>query len=478
MSADGRTRILVLGGGFGGLYAALELERGLAREADIEVTLVNRENYTVFTPMLHEVAASDLDLTNIVNPIRKLLRRVSFFAGDVESIDLERKVVTVSHGLDRHEHEMPYDHVVLALGSVTNFQNVPGLREHALTMKSLGDAITLRNRLIAHLEEADTECCSLIHEPLLTFVVGGGGFAGVETIAGMNDFLRDALPYFPRLTEKHIRVVLVHSGSVILPELGEKLGLYTQRKLAERGVEIRTNARVTAVDGDTITLSDGATIRGRTLVWTAGTAPSPILQALPCVKEKGRLVVSEHLELPDWPGVWALGDCAVIMNRRTGKPHPPTAQHALREGKVVARNIAASVRGGRRSAFDFATIGQLAAIGRRTGVAQILGVNFSGFIAWWMWRTIYLSKLPRLEKKVRVMLDWTLDLLFSKDLVQFVNFRPATAGQRGFEIEAPSAREAAGRADHGASAATGRDSEPAMARTHASQRPRPEVAHS
>ncbi len=450
-SAGARTRVLILGGGFGGLYAALELERGLARDADVEVTLVNRENYTVFTPMLHEVAASDLDLTNIVNPIRKLLRRVNFFAGDVEAIDLDRKSVTVSHGLDRHTHDLPYDHLVLALGSVTNLGTVPGLRERALTMKSLGDAVTLRNRLIAHLEEADTECCSLIREPLLTFVVAGGGFAGVETIAGLNDFLREAVRFYPRLSEKLLRVVLVHSGPVILPELGEKLGRYAQRKLAERGVEIHVNARVSEVGHDRIVLTDGTAIRGRTLVWTAGTAPSPLLEALPCAKAKGRLVVNEHLEVADRPGVWALGDCAVITNRRTGKPHPPTAQHALREGKVLAENIRATLRGGRRRAFDFATIGQLAAIGRRSGVAQIFGVNFSGFVAWWMWRTIYLSKLPRLEKKVRVMLDWTLDLLFSKDLVQFVNFRPTQAGLRGFETETPAMDAAAGPAGGAAS---------------------------
>lgn len=417
------TRILILGGGFGGLYAALELEKTLARRQDIEVTLVNRENFSLFTPMLHEVAASDLDLTHIVNPIRKLLRRVKFLEGDVESVDLRAKEVVVSHGSDHHHHALGYDHLVMALGSITNFFNLPGLQERALTMKTLGDAIELRNRLIQHLEEADFECSVGMREHMLTFVVAGGGFAGVETIAAMNDFLREALRFYPHLSEDLIRMVLVHPGPLILPELGDKLGAYAQGKLAERKVEIRVNTRVQGVSAEGVQLSDGTNIPTDTLIWTAGTSPNPLLSTLPCGKERGRVVVNEFLEVPDWPGVWALGDCAVIPDRRTGKPCPPTAQHALREGKTVAQNIAAAIDGGRKRPFAFATMGQLAAIGRRTGVASILGYNFSGFFAWWLWRSIYLSKLPRFEKKLRVALDWTLDLIFAKDLVQFMTFR-------------------------------------------------------
>ena len=419
-------KIIILGGGFGGLYVATELEKCLAADSDVEVTLVNRENFFLFTPMLHEVAASDLDLSNIVNPVRKLLRRVHFFAADVEAVDVVRKKVTVSHGTDHHHHELDYDYLVVALGSITNFFNLPGLEERALTMKSLGDAIHLHNRLIAFLEEADTECASEIRRPLMTFVVAGGGFAGVETVAGINDFVREALKFYPNLSRDVVRMVLVHPGQVILPELGEKLGSYAQKKLAERGVDIRVNTKVTGVSDDAVELSDGTRIRSKTLVWTAGTSPNMLLAKLPCKKDRGRLHVNEYLEVTDWPGVWALGDCANVPDLTTGQYCPPTAQHALREGKVVAQNIAAEIRGGKKKAFSFATIGQLAAIGRRTGVARILGVNFSGFIAWFLWRTIYLSKLPRFEKKLRVALDWTLDLLFTKDLVQFETFRART----------------------------------------------------
>ena len=415
-------RILILGGGFAGLYTAMQLEKTLARDPDVEVTLVNRENFFLFTPMLHEVAASDLDLTTIVNPVRKMLKRVNFFAGEVESIDLSRKQVVVSHGFDHHHHSLEYDHLVVGLGSITNFYNLPGLEQRALTMKSLGDAMTLRNHLIAHLEEADSECCAVKH-PLLTFVVAGGGFAGVETVAGLNDFVRESLASYPHLTERMLRLVLVHPGAVILPELGEKLGAYAQKKLAGRGVEIRVNTKVEAVSERGISLSDGTMIETNTLVWTAGTSPNPLLQGLECKKERGRLVVNEYMEVADWPGVWALGDCAAVPDRTTGKSCPPTAQHALRQGQVLARNITAAVRGGQKKPFVFSTLGQLASIGKRTGVANILGVNFSGFIAWWLWRTIYLSKLPRFEKKLRVGLDWSLDLLFSKDIVQFLMVR-------------------------------------------------------
>jgi NADH dehydrogenase len=424
--SNGKPRVLILGGGFGGMYAALEFERALSRGADLDVTLVNRDNFFLFTPMLHEVAASDLDITNIVSPVRKLLRRVKFFHGDIESIDLANKRVGLSHGHEEHCHSLPYDHLVLALGSTTNFFNLPGLEDRALTMKSLDDAISLRNRLIANLEEADFECCAPLRAPLLNFVVAGGGFAGVETIAGMNDFLREAVKFYPHLREDMLRVILVHPGKIILPELGEKLGAYAKRKLIERNVEVHSNCKVTAVTDREVILSDGTRITTNTLVWTAGTCPNSLLDTLPCAKERGRVLVNEYLEVPDWPGVWAFGDCAVVPDRKTGKSHPPTAQHALREGKVAAQNILATLRGDQKKPFLFSTIGLLAPIGKRSGVANILGVNFSGFIAWWLWRTIYLMKLPRFEKKVRVAFDWTLDLLFSKDLVQFRTARSST----------------------------------------------------
>jgi NADH dehydrogenase len=415
-------RILILGGGFAGLAAAVELDKTIAADVDVEVTVVNRENFFLFTPMLHEVAAGDLDLTTIVNPARKMLQRARFFAGEVQEINLPSKQVVVTHGFDHHSHSLEYDFLVLGLGSVTNFYGLPGLQERALTMKSLNDAMRLRNHLIAHLEEADSECCQ-VKTPLLTFVVAGGGFAGVETVAGLNDFVRGAVRSYPRLREDMLRVMLVDPGGVILPELNQDLGRYAQEKLAARKVEIRLKTKVEEFTEQGVRLSDGTTILSNTLVWTAGTSPNPLLKGLPCQKDRGRIIVNEYFEVPGHNNVWAVGDCAAVPNLKTGSYHPPTAQHALRQGRTLARNIAACIRGGEKKPFIFTTIGQLAAIGRRTGVANIMGVNFSGFLAWWLWRTIYLSKLPRLEKKVRVALNWALDLIFSKDLVQFLDIR-------------------------------------------------------
>ena len=330
--------------------------------------------------MLHEVAASDLDLTHIVNPIRKMLRHVRFFEGEVQSVDLVHRCVVVAHGFDQHTHTLEYDHIVFALGCVTNFYNIPGLQERAVTMKSLGDAIALRNRLIEHLEEADTECAANDREPLLTFVVAGGGFAGVETIGSINDFLKEALSFYPNLKPEMLRVVLVHPGEFVLPELDEELGRYASRKLAERGVEIHPNTKVKGVTPREVLLTDDTRISSFTLVWTAGTSPHPLLNQLNLPKERNRLKANAAMGIEGFPDVWALGDCAVIPDEKGGY-QPPTAQHASREGKVLAHNILDRIRGEDLVPFRFKTLGLLASIGRRTGVARILGVNFSGFLA-------------------------------------------------------------------------------------------------
>jgi len=248
-------------------------------------------------------------------------------------------------------------------------------------------------------------------------VVAGGGFAGVETIAAMHDFVHDSLRYYPGLRPEHVRMVLVHSGPRILPELTDKLGRYAEKKLAARGVELRLGTRVTGLCRDAVELSDGTQITSTSLVWTAGSAPNPSVAGLPCANERGRVLVDPMMRVPGWPGVWALGDCALVPDGRGGF-HPPTAQHACRQGRVLAKNLAASEFGGKERPFSFRTLGQLASLGRRSGVASVFGCNFSGFPAWWLWRTIYLAKLPRFERKFRVALDWTLDLVFAKDLVQ------------------------------------------------------------
>jgi NADH:ubiquinone reductase (H+-translocating) len=420
----GKGRILILGGGFAGAFAAMHLEKRLAGTPDLEIALIAKENFVLFTPMLHEVAGSDVAITDIVQPLRKILHRARVGIAEVETIDLVGKQVRIRHKDLPNAYEVTYDQLVLALGAVTNFYHTPGLEAHALTMKTLGDAILLRNRVIDALELADNQAVEAERNKTLTVVVAGGGFAGIETAGSVNDFLRQAMRFYPRLKKDMIRVVVVHPGDYILPELGMSLGNYAEEKLRAHGVDVRLNTKVVGYDGQEVTLDDGGKIPTRMLIWTAGTTPAQVLSRLGCELHQGRVVTNECMQVPNCPGVWALGDCALVPDPlNPGKFYPPTAQHAIRMAAVLAKNIAATTRGLPPQPFKFKTLGLLATIGRRAGVAEILGMKFSGIIAWWLWRAIYLSLMPGLQKKVRVALDWTLDLFFSKDIVQLPTLR-------------------------------------------------------
>jgi NADH:ubiquinone reductase (H+-translocating) len=422
MGAEMAKRVLILGGGFGGIYAAMELDRVLAPDRDVKITLVNRENFFLFTPMMHEVAAGDMHITNIVAPIRQLLKRVDFLQGDVENIDLQAKQVTVLHCSGRERDVLHYDYLLMALGSTTNFFNLPGVEENVVTMKSLSDAINLRNLLIGSLEEAEFDAAIGHQKPLLTYVVAGAGFAGVETIAALNDFVRDALKFYPHLSEDMVRVVLVDLIPNVLPELGEELGQYAGKKLSERNVELKLNTKIVGYSERGLEFDGGDFIRAVLVVWTAGVRAHPLVKELTCKIEKGKAVVNEFLEVENADNAWALGDCAMAIDPQTRKPYPPTAQHATRMAKTAAHNIAAAVRGrSEKLPFRYKSVGSLAAIGRRTGVAKIMGMKFSGLLAWFLWRSIYLMKLPKLDRKIRVALDWALDLIFPKDFVQFMS---------------------------------------------------------
>lgn len=427
---DNPKRILILGGGFAGAYAALELEKLLRKRRDVEVTLVSQENFVLFTPMLHEVTGGDVNITDIVQPLRKMLRRTRVLIVKVEVIDLTNKQVHVRHENTGFQFEIPYDQLVLAVGAVTNFYNTPGLEEHALTMKTLGDAILLRNRAIDSMGIAENVEEEAIRRMSLTVVFAGGGFAGVESAGAINDLMREVIRFYPTLTKDMIRVVIVHSGEVILPELSATLGEFAEKKLRKRGVEILLKTRVTGYDGQEVSLNNGTAIRSRTLVWTAGITPSAVLSRLPCKLERGRVVADDCMQVPQFPGVWALGDCALIPDPyNPGGYYPPTAQHATRQAVVLAKNIVASLAGQPPRPFRFKILGLLATIGYRTGVAEIFGLRFSGIIAWWMWRAIYLSKLPGLQKKTRVAIDWFFDLFFSKDIVQLPTLRSPTISE-------------------------------------------------
>ncbi len=441
-SDDGKhVRVLVLGGGFAGWYAARTLAEAVPSTPGLDVTLVDCEDFLLFTPMLHEVAASDVDPTDIVVPLLSRNSRVHFAKGEIKEIDLANKRVTVVDPLSGQAHALEGEFLVLALGATSNFYDLPGVEENAITMKALEDAFYLRSHIIRRLEGAALEGFER-SAASLTFVVCGGGFAGVETVGAMVDFLEGATQIHPKtLRREMIHTVLLHAGPELLPELGTSLGAYARQKLRERGVEVQVATKVTGYqDGAVMFEKDGVEHRipTNTLVWTAGVKPSPVLATLPAQKVKGRLLTTPSLELPEWPGVYAVGDCAAIPHPgRPGKFYGTTAQNGLREGRRAARNILRARRGQTLLPFRYRELGQLAAIGQRRGVANVLGFHFSGFLAWWMWRMVYLWKLPGLSKKVRVAFDWTLDIFLPKDRVTFhpprvpAMDRPRSAGIAG-----------------------------------------------
>jgi NADH dehydrogenase len=411
-----QSNVVIIGGGFAGLYTALGLEKLLKHEDRITVTLLNSENFFLFTPMLPETGASSIATRHIVSPLRKLLRRTRFAEVTVEAINLDSQVISARHSLTGCALEFSYDHLVLTLGGVTNYFGVPGAAEHSIPFKTLGDAIFVRNHTIDKLEEAAVE--PEREDELLTFVVVGGGLTGVEVSGALNDFVRDAAEYYPEIDRKRIRVMLVEAGPRLMLEMNEKLAMFAEQIMRKRGIDVRTQTSVVKIDESGFELSTGERISTQTIIWGAGVAPNPLIATLDLPKERGRIRVNECLEVEGRTNVWALGDCAHIPDPRTGKPHPPTAQHAVREGKLAARNIAASFGIGKRRPFDYKTMGQMAIVGERTGVADVMGYRFSGIFAWFLWRTYYLNRIPQLEKKIRVVLDWTLDLFFSRDLVQ------------------------------------------------------------
>jgi NADH dehydrogenase len=435
-------RIVILGGGFAGTAVALRLEQRFRRDDRVEITLIDIENFFTFTPLLPEVPSGSIQPKHIVFPLRALLRQTIVRQASVKSIDLDEKTVTAAHCGACGDETVQFDQLVFALGSVPNFFGLPGVAENAFTIKGLADATALHAHVIDKLEHADLQPDPVIRRKLLTFVVAGGGFAGVETLAELNDFVRGASRFYPRVRPDEIRMVLVHSGERILPEVSESLSRFALDKLRSRGIDVLLKTRVASCSTQKVQFTNGTHIDAHTFVWAAGTAPSPMLDLVPVWRNKsGRVVVDATMAVKDCPCVWAAGDSASIPDLVTGGTCPPTAQFALRQGRRLADNIAAVMSGGDPKPFRFKALGLLAGLGRRSAVAEILGLRFSGFIAWWVWRTIYLLKLPGFERKLRVAIDWTLDLFFARDIVYL---RPlhAAPGQRA--VSRPASAECDG----------------------------------
>ena len=411
-------RIVILGGGFGGLHLALALEKSLAQENGVDVTLVNDENYFQYTPMLPEVVGSDIELSHVVVGTRQLFRHVHFCKGMVKSIALPDKRVTIAEGLNNARPlDIPYDYLVIGLGSVTNFYNSPGLERYALTMKTLGDAILLRNRMIELLTQADREPLAEARSAMLTFVVAGGGFSGAETAAAMNDFLKASCKFFSNLHVQDVKVVLVHPGDVILPELDEKLGMYAQKVMTVAGLDIRLKTKVLAYVDRNVQLNDGsaqgehAVVDGRRISQSAGCSAS-----LPKGEGSYRCqCLHGGRGLAGRVGAWRLRFDPDAYRWKILSADRPTRGGSIKGSR---RQHPRAIHGGDKKPFVFRELGRVAAIGRRRGVANVLGIDFSGPIAWMMWRALNLSLIPGTQRKLRIMLDWGLDLVFPKDMVE------------------------------------------------------------
>ena len=421
-----RTRIVILGGGFAGVTTAEHLEQAFGADRTVSLTLVSETNALLFTPMLAEVAASSLEPTHISSPLRTSLRRTAVVRGRVVAIDFDGRHVRLAPEADPLTGELtvpgreePFDQLVLALGSVSNYLGLKNVQAEAFDFKTLVDAIRIRNHVIDAFERADREPGPADRRALVTIVVAGGGFAGVELAGALNDFTRGMLVYYPHIPPEELRIIVVHSRDRILPELSESLAAYALDRLAARGVTFKLNARVADARRGVVVLNPAEEIRTETLIWTAGVTPNPLLAALSLERDRrGAVMVDSTLAVPGRPGVWALGDCAAVVDGRTGQPCPPTAQFALREAAMLARNIHASVRGRPLKPFHFDALGTLCVVGHHTACAEIKGLRFSGFFAWLLWRGIYLAKLPGLERKVRVVADWLIELFFPRDIVQ------------------------------------------------------------
>lgn len=434
-----KTHIVILGGGFAGMTAATNLEHVFGADPSVDFTLVSDTNALLFTPMLAEVAGSSVEPTHISSPLRTGLHRTQVIRGRVNAIDQEKNKITLSMDdpLSGDEfaaettREIPYNHLVLALGTVSNYMGLENVQRVAFNFKTLMDAMRIRNHVIGMFERADNEPDEVKRQEILTFVVAGGGFAGVELAGALNDFARGILSDYPNLRAEELHIILVHARDRILPELSDSLADYALDRMKARGVSFKLNARLADAGPGVVVLKPEEEIRAQTLVWTAGNTPHPLLKTLNVEHDRrGAVVADPTLAVKGRHGLWVAGDCGAINDAKTRKPCPPTAQYALREAITLAHNIHASIKGKPLKPFHFDSLGGLCVVGHHTACAELTiplarqhTVRFAGLLAWLLWRAIYLSKLPGLERKVRVFTDWVIEIFFPRDIVQTIDFK-------------------------------------------------------
>ena len=408
-------RIVVLGGGFAGVATARRLERVLRRRTDVEITLVSRENFFMLTPLLFEACSGRLELRHCAQPIRAALQRARFIEAAVESVDLERQLVRAVVPMGG-AHVLPYDHLVVALGASTNDGLIPG-SSNALTFKTMADALVLRNHLIECFERADAAADAAERHRCLAVVMIGGGLVGVELVGELTAFADDVLRFYPRIRRDEVSFRLFEAGPRILPEIDEKLASKAAQVLQRRGVDIRASTAVRSIEAGRVRL-ESETIEAGTIVLAAGIVPSAVASAIPVLHDqRGRIDVDATMRSRSHPRIWALGDCAAIPGP-DGRPYPALAQHAIREARHLAQNIRADLDGQPASAFMFRSLGTMASLGHTRAVALVLGVRLTGFLAWWIRRTYYLFQMPRWDRRLRIVLDWTVALFFRPDITR------------------------------------------------------------
>jgi NADH dehydrogenase len=407
--------VVILGGGFGGLYAARKLERTLPPHA-AKVTIVTDVNFMLYTPLLPGAGAGTLEPRHVVVPLREHLSRTDLLLGRVTGADPDRNIVnvTTAEGQDR---ELPYDQLIIALGSVSRTMPVPGLREHAVGFKTLSDAIALRNQIIHTLERAESVEDEAQRRALLTYVFVGAGYAGLEGLAELQDFAADVVDLYPRARLDGLRFILVEARDRVMPEISADLAAFATSELRKRGIDVRTSTTVERISADSVELSDGELVPCRTVAWTAGVQPAPVVAQMGLPLDKGgRIVVDRYCRVDGRDNVWAIGDAAAVPDpARAGQPTPPTCQHALRQGRTVARNVAAALGAGHAKPFTYKTLGVFVDMGHQKAVAETVGIKWRGFPAWFLARTYHLAMMPGIKRQLRLMLDWTVDLLFGRD---------------------------------------------------------------
>lgn len=427
--ARNKKKIVILGGGFAGVECARRLEKEFGNNPEIELVMVSEDNFLLFTPMLPQVASGMIETRHIVLPIRTICKKTKFYESRIKNIDPYGKIVTLWGTGDKRSISLHYDFLVVALGSETNFFGMADVEKNAYTMKTLNDAVMLRNRVIDMLEQAENETNPILRKSFLNFVVVGGGFAGIETAGELMDLLLDARKYYPTIHKDDIKVIVLEALGMILPGFNTKLANFAKDKMVERGIDIRLKTAVTSFDGNEVTtksldenLKDpidtseiDSTIT-KTLIWTAGVTPVNTIKRSMFKTEKGKVLVNDYLEVTDFPGVFAIGDCALHLDPETQRPLPPTAQIAEAQAKIAAKNLISLIKNSTKEKFVYHSKGQMAIIGKRSGIATFLGMNISGFWAWLIWRNVYLSKITTFDKKTRVFLDWVIDLFFDRDI--------------------------------------------------------------